>query len=149
MGNEGVFLSGEEGRIQVCARALVIEDKKLLLVGDSPKYWYTPGGRLEVGESLADCVVREVFEETGLRIKVGRLVHVFEFHDVSEGSYKVECYFLASIKEGCLSSDWKDMGGEIRYRHFFTLDEVRQKKNVFPQFLSEGLWLEENETGKE
>ncbi len=149
IGYEGVKLLEKKAQIQVAARALVVEDQKLLLVGHSPAYWYTPGGRLEVGESLTDCIVREVFEETGLKVKTGRLVHVFEFYDVSEGSHKVECYFLAFIKEGSLCPDWKDIGGEVRYRHFFTLDEICQKKNVFPDFLSKGLWLEENGMIKE
>ena len=30
--------------------------------------WDPPGGKMETGESPADCVVREVFEETGLKI---------------------------------------------------------------------------------
>lgn len=144
--NEGGILPVKKGQIQVSARALVVEDQKLLLVGHSPKYWYTPGGRLEVGENLSDCVVREVFEETGLKVKVGHLIHIFEFYDISEGSHKVECYFLASIEEGFLNPDWKDMGGEVKYRHFFTLDEICQKKNVFPEFLSKGKWLRENGT---
>jgi 8-oxo-dGTP diphosphatase len=37
-----------------------------------------PGGRVEAGERLADAVVREVIEETGLEIRVGPLVEVVE-----------------------------------------------------------------------
>ena len=148
IGNEELNVSGRKDQIQVSARALVVEDEKLLLVGHSPKYWYTPGGRLEAGESLTDCIVREVFEETGLRVKVGDLVHVFEFYDFSEGFHKVECYFLASIEEGNLSLDWKDVGGEVKFRYFFSLNEIRQKKNVFPDFLSEGFWLKKDGVNK-
>lgn len=138
----------KKDQMQVAARALIVDDQKLLLVGHSPDYWYTPGGRLEVGESLSDCIIREVFEETGLKVKVGSLVHVFEFYDLSEGSHKVECYFLALVEGGFLSSDWKDVGGEVKYRHFFTLDEICQKKNVFPEFLSKGMWLEGSKADK-
>jgi ADP-ribose pyrophosphatase YjhB (NUDIX family) len=40
-------------------------------------HWGLPGGYVEIGESLATAVVREVFEETGVRVAVGRLVGVY------------------------------------------------------------------------
>jgi A/G-specific adenine glycosylase len=36
--------------------------------------WDTPGGFVEVGESLEECVRRELREEAGVEIEVGRLV---------------------------------------------------------------------------
>jgi ADP-ribose pyrophosphatase YjhB (NUDIX family) len=40
--------------------------------------WSLPGGRLELGESLAEGVRREVREETGIEVEVGRVVEVFD-----------------------------------------------------------------------
>ena len=37
-------------------------------------YWTLPGGGLEAGETPAEAAVREVWEETGLRVKVVRLL---------------------------------------------------------------------------
>jgi len=37
-------------------------------------HWSLPGGRLELFESFEDCAEREVFEETGLKVKNLELV---------------------------------------------------------------------------
>lgn len=40
--------------------------------------WSIPGGSLELGETLAEGVARELKEETGVSVRVGRLIEVFE-----------------------------------------------------------------------
>jgi len=67
-------------RITGC-RALCISRRQLLLVwhetaeaGDG--YWILPGGGREVGESLPQSAVREVWEETGNRVRVVRRLPV-------------------------------------------------------------------------
>jgi ADP-ribose pyrophosphatase YjhB (NUDIX family) len=39
--------------------------------------WALPGGAMEIGESIEQCAVREMFEETGLHVAVKRLVGVY------------------------------------------------------------------------
>ena len=39
--------------------------------------WGLPGGAMEIGESVSDAIVREVREETGLRVKPRRIVGVY------------------------------------------------------------------------
>jgi len=41
-------------------------------------YWSLPGGLVETGERLEAAITREVFEETGLRVKPGAVFEVFE-----------------------------------------------------------------------
>lgn len=58
--------------------AIVAVDEHLLLVtrANPPAqgFWSVPGGRVEPGERMADAVVREVAEETGLAVECGPLV---------------------------------------------------------------------------
>ena len=39
--------------------------------------WGLPGVRMEIGETIEQCVVRETLEETGLQVAVKRLVGVY------------------------------------------------------------------------
>jgi ADP-ribose pyrophosphatase YjhB (NUDIX family) len=40
-------------------------------------WWGLPGGAVDIGESVEQCVVREVFEETGLHVTVKRLIGIY------------------------------------------------------------------------
>jgi 8-oxo-dGTP diphosphatase len=62
--------------------AVVVDQGRVLLVrrGREPLkgHWSLPGGLIEVGESLLAAVVREVEEESGLRIKPIELVELLD-----------------------------------------------------------------------
>ena len=63
--------------------AITIKDGKVLLVkrGVEPSkgLWAIPGGTLKLGETLQECAAREIMEETGIQIKVGDCIYVFDF----------------------------------------------------------------------
>lgn len=68
--------------------AVVFNDGCVLLVqrGKAPArgQWAIPGGSVKLGETLQQAAQREVFEETGIRIKAKQPVYVFDVVDVAE-----------------------------------------------------------------
>jgi 8-oxo-dGTP diphosphatase len=63
-------VTGPPLRAEVCVGAVAVVDDRLLLIrrghGPAAGEWSVPGGRVEGGETLAEAVVRELYEETGL-----------------------------------------------------------------------------------
>lgn len=111
------------------ASAIVVDDQVRLLLHrrrDNDK-WALPGGKMELGESVAGCAIREVKEETGLEVAPVSIVgiysdprHVFAYDD---GEVRQEF----SI---CLLMRW--VGGTLAVSEeshelaFFTPDEIEE-----------------------
>ena len=77
--------------------AIIIHEGNILLVerGVEPSrgLWAIPGGTLKLGETLQECAAREILEETGISIKVGACIYVFDYFERDE-SGKVRFHFV-------------------------------------------------------
>jgi 8-oxo-dGTP diphosphatase len=61
--------------------------------------WSFPKGKLEPGETFEDCALREVYEETGLRCRLGRFVGHTEYRDRKDRP-KIVAYWLMAPESG-------------------------------------------------
>ena len=121
---------GKEGRLSVgCAAAIFDEAQERLLLTrrtDNAR-WCLPGGRMESGESAAECCAREVFEETGLEVEVGRLIGIYTSPDwlvaYADGNrYQVVSFcFEAKVVGGVLR-----LSDETLEYRYFSWQEIEQ-----------------------
>ena len=98
------------GRIRMAAKAVIVEDGRILLnhCRDSSGEWYAlPGGGQEQGETLAETLVRECREEIGTAVEVQRLLFVREiivanhsFTYLEEAAHQVEHLFACQLPDG-------------------------------------------------
>lgn len=70
-----------------------------------------PGGHVEQGESFTDSVIREVFEETGLRVSKLSLCGIKDWFTNDGGRYAVLLYKTKTFSGELVSSD----EGEVRW----------------------------------
>ena len=87
-------------RIREGCRAIIVKDNKVLLSWEERKDVYmSPGGGVEEGESLEECVVRELGEEAGFRVKV--IKPLFRVNEYCFETLWVNNYFLCEIEGEC------------------------------------------------
>ena len=71
--------------IRVAAKAVVIDGEEILLTRNlhpndpDGEFYLLPGGGQHYGESLSECIRREVLEETGYDVSVGEVVFVRDY----------------------------------------------------------------------
>ena len=85
--------------------AVVIERNNKILLGKrkgshKSGFWAVPGGHLEFNETLEDCAIREVMEETGLTIKNIRKDTFTNDIMKDEGKHYITCFVRADCENG-------------------------------------------------
>lgn len=77
IGREGVLRPGASGLVFDAAR-----ERILLTRREDNNRWCLPGGGMDAGESAAEACVRELLEETGLEVRVTKLIGVYTTPDL-------------------------------------------------------------------
>jgi 8-oxo-dGTP diphosphatase len=140
MDQEIIEKFGDRVRIRACG--ICWKEDKLLMVKHKSltanNFWAPPGGGLEIGQSLAECLIQEFEEETGLEVYPGKFLFGCEF--IQLPLHAVELFFEVSVLGGVLKvgrdPELSEKQQIISSVAFLTTDEIEaiplsQKHGIF------------------
>ena len=134
-----ITLPTQWGKFNLRAGAIIICNNKLLMVkSDNTEYIYSVGGRIKMGESSEEAVLREVYEETGIHASVDRLGFIHEnfFVDSRLGGAYHEIaffYYIKDFDEKLMKCDSTNALGESESLCWLSLDKLDSYK-FYPEF---------------
>ena len=126
---------------------LLVEENAILLAQiKSPVtgqlIWMPPGGGLEFGEKITDCLQREFKEETGLNITMGTLIAINEL--VKPPFHAVELYFNVQKTGGTLNcgkdpehADDEQVIKDLRWMPLDELPGIATAPDMLPQWIDQ------------
>ncbi|PYC69170.1 NUDIX hydrolase [Streptomyces tateyamensis] len=98
----------------ISVKGVVLDSQdRVLLLKNEREEWELPGGKLELGEEPADCVAREVQEESGWDVAVGPLLDVWMYQPIPDRHVFIVtygCRRLGPEQAPVLSNEHKEIG---------------------------------------
>ena len=130
----------DSGLINIRVGAVIVRDGRYLMVSNGRSdYLYSVGGRIRFGETAEEAVVREVEEETGVRMEIDRLGFVHENYFYGDAPanlgkliYEVSFFFYMKVPDGFqpVSGSFTEDGSR-EYLKWVSADEA---VTVYPSF---------------
>jgi ADP-ribose pyrophosphatase YjhB (NUDIX family) len=125
------------GPIIPAARAVLIDGEgRILLIRRSDNgMWALPAGGMEPGESVTECMIREVWEETGLTAKSYRPFAVYSEPRFKPPSGRPGQLLTVAFKVDRWAGSLQTHTDETTDARFFTPDELRRLPDLMPMYL--------------
>ena len=126
----------------VAAKAIVVDDNGLMLTmlrgktaPTNPLTWDLPGGILEYGEDLVECIVRETREEAGIELDTPHIFHAISRMN-SIGEFWTTVYAAAHARSQAVRLSWEhDEHQWIAPEEFLNLEASTRIKETVERYI--------------
>ena len=157
--NSDITVPSDNGLINLRVGAIIMKDGKILMVGNKkrPEYLYSVGGRIKFGETAIEAVVREVYEETGIKMNVDRLGYIHENYFYGDSTsnygkliYEISFFFFMDVPKdfepicNSFTDDdskeflcWINPDDNIKYYPEFFRNELLNPQNGLKYFVTD------------
>ena len=138
--NNDMTVQCGDGFINIRVGAIIMKEGKVLMVGNERSdYLYSVGGRVKFGETAEEAVVREVYEETGVKLEVERLGFVHENYFRSdapdkEGKLMYEISFFFFMKVPHEFSPISNSFTEDNAKEYLEWVSPDDSRRIYPDF---------------
>jgi len=110
-----IMMSREPQTMRRTSRAIIIKDKRLLLVtGHGAGFYWTPGGGVEGDETAVETLYREVKEELGLDVLGYSHYASYEYEDQAVSNYIVEINDELILSNEITAYIWYQVGDKVK-----------------------------------
>ena len=134
-----ITLDIRNGKFSFRVGVIIMDSNKILMAKDKKtSFYYTIGGRVRFGETAKEAILREIYEETQLRLEVGGLKFVHEnfFTSYDHTVYHEICFFY-SVKPSAELRNMKKHSFEESYGevtlHWLPIESLATL-NIYPEF---------------
>jgi 8-oxo-dGTP diphosphatase len=108
---------------KITVDGIIINDKQILLIKRNIEpfkdKWALPGGHVDYGERVEDAAIREVLEETGLKVEIKNLFGVYSDPNRDPRGHTITIVYLMNVIGGKLEG-----GDDASDAKFFYLENI-------------------------
>ena len=123
--------------IQPAARAVIFDERgRILLIrrGDN-KQWALPAGGMEPGESVTECMAREVWEETGLTVETSVAFAIYSEPRFTAPTRPQAQLLTVAYRVDEWSGELDRVTDETDDARWFTVEELRSLLDLMLMYL--------------
>jgi len=98
-------------RFPVSVKGVILVGAQVILLKNERDEWELPGGKLESGEDILECLAREIYEELSVPTRIGDLLDawVYPIHSVEVVILAYDCHIGAGVSPK-VSHEHKEVG---------------------------------------